>query len=53
MRVSRVNRARALELLQEFIRSGEPHLVVTADASSHVIASRDRSFSLSSTEQTW
>lgn len=44
MRVSRINRARALELLQEFIDSGEPHLVVTADASGHVIASQDPEF---------
>ena len=44
MRVSRVNRAQALDLLQQFIRSGEPHLIVTADASGHVIASRDPEF---------
>ncbi len=41
MRVSRVSRAEALDLLQRFIDSGEPHLVVTADASAHVIASGD------------
>src|SRR5687768_9877437 len=44
MRVSRVNRRRALELLHQFIESGKPHLVVTADASGHVIASRDPEF---------
>lgn len=41
MRVSRVTRARALEMLQEFIDSGTPHHVVTADASAHVIAAGD------------
>jgi N-acetylglucosaminyldiphosphoundecaprenol N-acetyl-beta-D-mannosaminyltransferase len=44
MRISRVDRAGALALLQEFIDSGEPHLVVTADASAHVIASGDPEF---------
>lgn len=44
MRVHRVNRARALEALQSFIDSGRPHLVVTADASGHVIASGDPEF---------
>lgn len=44
MRVSRVNRAEALSILQAFIDSGEPHLVVTADASGHVIASGDPEF---------
>ncbi|HEU4752731.1 MAG TPA: WecB/TagA/CpsF family glycosyltransferase [Armatimonadota bacterium] len=44
MKVSRVDRAEALRLLQEFIDSGEPHLVVTADASGHVIASKDPEF---------
>jgi N-acetylglucosaminyldiphosphoundecaprenol N-acetyl-beta-D-mannosaminyltransferase len=41
MRISRLNRRQTLEFLQDFIRSGEPHLVVTADASGHVIASGD------------
>jgi N-acetylglucosaminyldiphosphoundecaprenol N-acetyl-beta-D-mannosaminyltransferase len=41
MRISRVDRAQALEVLQQFIDSGEPHLVVTADASAHVLAARD------------
>mgnify|MGYP001237657118 CR=1 FL=1 len=41
MRISRVNRAETLEILQEFINSGKPHLVVTADASGHVIAAGD------------
>ncbi len=44
MRVSRVSRTEALELLQQFISSGEPHLVITADASMHVIASGDPEF---------
>ena len=44
MKVSRVDRAEALEILQQFIDSGEPHLVVTADASGHVIASGDPEF---------
>ncbi len=44
MRVHRVNRTRALEALQQFIDSGRPHLVVTADASGHVIASGDPEF---------
>jgi N-acetylglucosaminyldiphosphoundecaprenol N-acetyl-beta-D-mannosaminyltransferase len=44
MKVSRVTRARALEVLQEFIASGDPHLVVTADASGHVIAAGDPEF---------
>lgn len=44
MRVSRVNRAQALETLQGFIESGTPHLVVTADASGHVIAAGDPEF---------
>lgn len=41
MKISRVNRADTLTLLQEFIDSGEPHLIITADASAHVIASGD------------
>jgi N-acetylglucosaminyldiphosphoundecaprenol N-acetyl-beta-D-mannosaminyltransferase len=44
MRVSRVNRARAMEILHRFIESGKPHLVVTADASGHVIARDDPEF---------
>jgi N-acetylglucosaminyldiphosphoundecaprenol N-acetyl-beta-D-mannosaminyltransferase len=44
MRVSRVTRDEALETLQRFIRSARPHLVVTADASMHVIAGRDAEF---------
>ncbi|MFN3649916.1 MAG: WecB/TagA/CpsF family glycosyltransferase [Armatimonadota bacterium] len=42
LKISRVNRAEAREALLRFIQSGEPHLVVTADASMHVIASGDR-----------
>ena len=41
MRVNCVNRAQTLEILQQFIDSGQPHLVVTADASGHVIAAGD------------
>lgn len=41
MRVSRVDRTEALELIQFFIESGHPHHVVTADASMHVIAAGD------------
>lgn len=44
MKVSRVNRAQTREILQRFIQSGEPHLVVTADASGHVIAAGDPEF---------
>jgi N-acetylglucosaminyldiphosphoundecaprenol N-acetyl-beta-D-mannosaminyltransferase len=44
MRVSRVNRAETLEILQEFISSGKPHLVITADASGHVIAAGDPAY---------
>jgi N-acetylglucosaminyldiphosphoundecaprenol N-acetyl-beta-D-mannosaminyltransferase len=39
-----VDREEALRLLQEFVDSGEPHLVVTADASGHVIARDDPEF---------
>lgn len=42
--VNRVNRVEALEILQAFIASGEPHLVVTADASMHVTAAGDPEF---------
>jgi N-acetylglucosaminyldiphosphoundecaprenol N-acetyl-beta-D-mannosaminyltransferase len=41
MTISRVNRAETLVILQEFINSGEPHLIITADASAHVIARGD------------
>ena len=44
MRVSSVTRAQALDVLLGFIRDGTPHMVVTADASGHVIASRDPEF---------
>jgi N-acetylglucosaminyldiphosphoundecaprenol N-acetyl-beta-D-mannosaminyltransferase len=44
MKISRVNRAETLRLLQEFIDSGEPHLIITADASAHVIASSDHDY---------
>jgi N-acetylglucosaminyldiphosphoundecaprenol N-acetyl-beta-D-mannosaminyltransferase len=42
--VSKVTNQQALALLTEFIRSGEPHLVVTADASGVVTAARDPEF---------
>jgi N-acetylglucosaminyldiphosphoundecaprenol N-acetyl-beta-D-mannosaminyltransferase len=41
MRVSRINRSAALEALQQFIDSGQPHHVVTADASMVTIAAAD------------
>jgi N-acetylglucosaminyldiphosphoundecaprenol N-acetyl-beta-D-mannosaminyltransferase len=41
MRISRLDRAQTLATLRGFIESGKPHLVVTADASGHVIAARD------------
>lgn len=41
MQISRVTRAETLEILQEFIDGGEPHLIITADASAHVIAAGD------------
>jgi N-acetylglucosaminyldiphosphoundecaprenol N-acetyl-beta-D-mannosaminyltransferase len=42
--ISKVNNQQALALLTEFVRSGEPHLVVTADASGVVTAARDAEF---------
>ena len=36
--ISRVNQQEAMAILTEFVHSGEPHLVVTADASGVVIA---------------
>jgi N-acetylglucosaminyldiphosphoundecaprenol N-acetyl-beta-D-mannosaminyltransferase len=44
MRISRVNRTQALELLQQFIDSAAPHHIVTADAAGHVIAAGDPEF---------
>ena len=44
MKVNQVTRAQALDLLRQFIASGEPHLVITADASMHVIANTDLEF---------
>jgi N-acetylglucosaminyldiphosphoundecaprenol N-acetyl-beta-D-mannosaminyltransferase len=44
MRVSRVTRAEGFDILLRFIESGRPHLVVTADASAHVIAASDPEF---------
>ena len=44
MKISRVNRTETLRLLQEFVSSGEPHLIITADASAHVIASSDHDY---------
>jgi N-acetylglucosaminyldiphosphoundecaprenol N-acetyl-beta-D-mannosaminyltransferase len=42
--ISRVTGGEALERIREFIRSREPHLVVTADSSAVVIASEDEEF---------
>src|SRR5205807_8159349 len=42
--ISRVTHQQALAILTEFVRSGEPHLVVTADASALVTAARDPEF---------
>ena len=42
--ISRVNNQEALAILTEFVRSGEPHLVVTADASAVVTAAQDPEF---------
>jgi N-acetylglucosaminyldiphosphoundecaprenol N-acetyl-beta-D-mannosaminyltransferase len=42
--ISRVNQEEAMAILTGFIRSGEPHLVVTADASAAVIAAGDAEF---------
>jgi N-acetylglucosaminyldiphosphoundecaprenol N-acetyl-beta-D-mannosaminyltransferase len=42
--ISRLNNQEALAVLTEFVRSGQPHLVVTADASAVVTAARDPDF---------
>jgi N-acetylglucosaminyldiphosphoundecaprenol N-acetyl-beta-D-mannosaminyltransferase len=42
--ISRVSREEALSRIEAFIRSKEPHLVVTADSSALVIASEDEEF---------
>jgi N-acetylglucosaminyldiphosphoundecaprenol N-acetyl-beta-D-mannosaminyltransferase len=44
MRVDRVDMNGALTLVEEFIRSGQPHHIVTADASMVVTASEDKEF---------
>jgi N-acetylglucosaminyldiphosphoundecaprenol N-acetyl-beta-D-mannosaminyltransferase len=44
MPVSRVNTARAMEILLGYIAEGVPRLIVTADASMYVIASQDPEF---------
>lgn len=44
LRISRVNRAQAHEIILRYIAEGTPHLVVTADASAHVIAADDPQF---------
>jgi N-acetylglucosaminyldiphosphoundecaprenol N-acetyl-beta-D-mannosaminyltransferase len=44
VRVTRLTRSQAMETLAEFIRSGVPHLVVTADSSAVVIAASDEEF---------
>jgi N-acetylglucosaminyldiphosphoundecaprenol N-acetyl-beta-D-mannosaminyltransferase len=42
--ISKVTNQEALAILTDFVRSGEPHLVVTADASAVVAAAQDRDF---------
>src|ERR1051326_7735702 len=42
--ISRVNHQEAVAILTAFVESGEPHLVVTADASAVVIAAGDPEF---------
>jgi N-acetylglucosaminyldiphosphoundecaprenol N-acetyl-beta-D-mannosaminyltransferase len=42
--ISRVTNQQALAILAEYVRSGEPHLVVTADASAVVTAAQDPEF---------
>jgi N-acetylglucosaminyldiphosphoundecaprenol N-acetyl-beta-D-mannosaminyltransferase len=42
--ISRVTSREALAILAEFVRAGEPRLVVTADASAVVTAARDADF---------
>lgn len=44
VRIDRVDMAGALEAIEEFVESGSPHMVVTADASAIVIAQRDEEF---------
>src|SRR5688572_30078902 len=44
LKASRVNRAQTSGILQPFIKSARPHLVVTADASRHVIAASEPEF---------
>lgn len=44
MRISQVTASEALAVLLRFIESGKPHLVVTSDASGHVIAASDPEF---------
>jgi len=44
VRIDRITMAGALEAIEGFIESQGPHMVVTADASSVVIAQKDREF---------
>lgn len=44
LRVSKVTRVETIDMLHRFIRSGEPHLVVTADAVALEIAAGDPEF---------
>jgi N-acetylglucosaminyldiphosphoundecaprenol N-acetyl-beta-D-mannosaminyltransferase len=44
MRVDRVTMDQTLELVENYIRSGQPHHIVTADASMVVTASQDAEF---------
>lgn len=39
-----VTRGQALERIAEFIETGQPHLVITADASALILARKDREF---------
>lgn len=41
VKVNTVDTAAALEMIEEFIESGKPHMVVTADSSAVVLAQRD------------
>jgi N-acetylglucosaminyldiphosphoundecaprenol N-acetyl-beta-D-mannosaminyltransferase len=44
VRIDQINMHRAIEMIEGFIQSGSPHIVVTADASAVVIAQNDEEF---------
>jgi N-acetylglucosaminyldiphosphoundecaprenol N-acetyl-beta-D-mannosaminyltransferase len=46
VRIDRIDMHGALDLIEGFIQSGSPHIVVTADASGIVIAQKDEEFRL-------